>query len=171
MNIFLTKVIRENNLTKYCQRFVAAFLVVAVLIPFTAYSQLLGNPKMNNPIDSSTNDQRNSASASDGNNRSTLTNNSDISLTGYILSQNYPNPSNPVSAINYEIPLTSHVLLTIVDAMGNKIRDLVNRNQAAGKYTVSFSTIQGTTNLSSGVYFYRLEAGEFTATKKLILLK
>lgn len=87
------------------------------------------------------------------------------------LLQNYPNPFNPTTMISYQIPMTNHVSLKVYDAIGNEVATLVNSNQSAGSYTVSFNTNNGKNNLASGVYFYRLEAGSLVSTKKLILMK
>ena len=92
---------------------------------------------------------------------------SSIIPKGFTLSQNYPNPFNPATKINYEIPAGSMVNLTVYDISGRVIAELVNTNQPAGKHSVNFSP----QNLSSGVYFYRISAGEFTETKKMTLLK
>ena len=97
----------------------------------------------------------------------------------FALFQNYPNPFNPSTKISYQIPVTNHVSLKVYDAIGNEVATLVNSNQSAGNYTVSFNTNNGKNNLSSGVYFYRLEAhqkdggqaGSFVSIKKLILIK
>ena len=96
------------------------------------------------------------------------------------LSQNYPNPFNPVTTIEYSIPQTSKVTLTLFNILGEKIQILANEEKPAGKYTVHFNA----SDLSSGVYFYQLKrdsefAGEevneaaenFLITKKMILLK
>ncbi len=85
----------------------------------------------------------------------------------FSLSQNYPNPFNPTTVIKYSLPEVSNVKLKVYDMLGREIKTLVNKEQSAGVYTVEFNA----TNLSSGVYFYRVEAGNFIATKKLLLLK
>ena len=85
----------------------------------------------------------------------------------YELAQNYPNPFNPTTNISYSIVKSSKVTLKVYDILGREVRTLVNRVQASGKYTVSFNT----SNLASGVYFYRINAGDFIATKKLMLVK
>lgn len=85
----------------------------------------------------------------------------------YFLSQNYPNPFNPTTIINYSIPQDGNVILKIFDVIGNEVSTLVNKYQQAGSFDVVFDG----TGLSSGVYYYQLKAGEFTATKKLILTK
>lgn len=86
----------------------------------------------------------------------------------YDLSQNYPNPFNPVTKINYDMPKDGKVNLRIYDITGREIAALINNElQPAGYYTVIFNA----SNLSSGVYFYRIVAGDFVATKKLMLIK
>jgi hypothetical protein len=83
------------------------------------------------------------------------------------LGQNYPNPFNPVTSINYEVPKDSKVKISVYDIKGGEIATLVNENKSAGRYTVSFDG----TNLTSGIYFYRIQAGDFTDTRKMILTK
>lgn len=83
------------------------------------------------------------------------------------LEQNYPNPFNPVTRINYSIPLGGLVKIEIYDLLGEEIHSLVREEKSAGHYSVNFEG----RNLSSGVYFYRLQVGSFINTKKLILLK
>jgi len=83
------------------------------------------------------------------------------------LKQNFPNPFNPATSIRYSVPITSRVTLSVFDILGREVRTLVNTSQAPGVYTVAFNA-QG---LGSGVYFYRLDAGSFTETRKLMLLK
>lgn len=85
----------------------------------------------------------------------------------FALSQNFPNPFNPSTTIEYQIPKQSHVILKVFDILGNQIKELVNKDETAGKYTVIFNA----SKLSSGVYFYRIEAGSFEESKKLILIK
>jgi len=85
----------------------------------------------------------------------------------YKLFQNYPNPFNPTTTIEYQIPNQSHVVLKVYDILGNQVAVLVNKDESAGRYTVNFNA----SKLSSGVYFYRIEAGKFVQSKKLILLK
>ena len=85
----------------------------------------------------------------------------------FSLSQNYPNPFNPVTKINYSIPHVSFVTLKVYDLLGREIKALVNEEKSPGNYEVEFNG----SILSSGVYFYRMEAGEFIATKKFVLLK
>lgn len=87
--------------------------------------------------------------------------------TKYALTQNFPNPFNPSTNISYELPSANFVSLKIYDTMGREVANLVSENQAAGFYTVKFDA----SKLSSGIYFYKLTANDFTATKKLMLLK
>ena len=98
----------------------------------------------------------------------------DISPSEYILSQNYPNPFNPSTNIKYTIPNVSlsgvegsRVQLKVYDVLGNEIATLVNEYKPAGSYEVEFDA----ENLSSGIYFYKLQSGSFTQTKKMILLR
>jgi hypothetical protein len=83
------------------------------------------------------------------------------------LEQNYPNPFNPTTVIKYSIPVDGYVTLAVYNLLGEKVASLVNDNLKAGGHEVSFDA----SNLSSGVYFYRLESGSFTSVKKLMLLK
>jgi len=85
----------------------------------------------------------------------------------YELSQNYPNPFNPTTKINYQIKNNGFVSLKIFDLLGKEVANLVNTNQKAGSYSIDFNG----ENLSSGMYFYRLDAGEFTETKRMTLIK
>ena len=88
-----------------------------------------------------------------------------------MLSQNYPNPFNPSTVISYQVAVNSQVTLKVYDVLGKEVAALVNGRQEAGSYNVTFNTNSGTRNLSSGVYFYRLNAGSFVSTKKLVLMK
>ena len=85
----------------------------------------------------------------------------------YRLSQNYPNPFNPSTVINYAIPKEGLVRITIYDVLGRLVTTLVNEAKPAGTYQLQFNAA----NLTSGVYFYRIEAGNFAQTKKMILMK
>ena len=87
----------------------------------------------------------------------------------FSLSQNYPNPFNPVTLIRYQLPKSSFVTLNVHDLLGEKIATLINQTQSAGIHETSFSTENY--SLPSGIYFYTLTAGEFTQTKKMILLR
>jgi len=85
----------------------------------------------------------------------------------YNLSQNYPNPFNPTTNIEYSIPEQSYVELKIYDVLGNEVASLVNTTQEAGKYDIKFDA----SGLSSGLYIYKLNAGNFTSSRKMMLLK
>lgn len=87
------------------------------------------------------------------------------------LAQNYPNPFNPSTKIIYGIPKESRVKLTVFDALGQELAVLVDQSQPAGRFSVEFSTASAKREMSSGIYYYRIEAGDFVQTKKLILLK
>lgn len=89
----------------------------------------------------------------------------------FSLSQNYPNPFNPNTKIEYEIPLTTFVSLKIYDIMGNEVATLVNETQEADKYSVNFDFNKIKGGLSSGVYFYTLDAWLYRKTKKMLFLK
>jgi hypothetical protein len=87
----------------------------------------------------------------------------------FLLEQNFPNPFNPNTKIRYSIPSMTKVELKIYDILGREKATLVNEFEPEGKYEVEFS-LTGK-NLSSGVYFYKLTAGNFSSVKKLIILK
>jgi hypothetical protein len=93
------------------------------------------------------------------------------------LNQNYPNPFNPGTRINYSIPQQGYVSLIVYDVLGNEVATLVDDVRPSGEYQVEFSAIGRSAsggdawNLSSGIYFYKLIAGDFVETKKMILLK
>ncbi len=88
------------------------------------------------------------------------------------LQQNYPNPFNPSTTIRFELPFSGLVTLKIYDVLGNEIVKLVDEELVAGKHEVEFNSHSvEVRNLSSGVYFYQLRAGDFVETKKMILLK
>ena len=87
--------------------------------------------------------------------------------TAYALEQNYPNPFNPSTQIQFALPKASHVRLEVYNALGERIATLVDDTRQAGYYSEQFDA----TGLASGLYFYRLQAGDFLDTKKLLLLK
>jgi hypothetical protein len=88
-------------------------------------------------------------------------------ISEFSLNQNYPNPFNPVTKISFTIPQQSNVKLTVYNMLGEKVVELVNEVKSAGKYNIEFNG----NNLSSGTYIYRLVAGSFISTRKMILLK
>ena len=84
-----------------------------------------------------------------------------------ILEQNYPNPFNPSTTIEYQIPSDGFVSLTVYNTIGQEVSALVNKNQTAGKYSITFSGEK----LPSGLYFYTIRTGDLIETRKMILLK
>ncbi|MBK7629451.1 MAG: T9SS type A sorting domain-containing protein [Ignavibacteriales bacterium] len=85
----------------------------------------------------------------------------------FSLLQNYPNPFNPNTKISWQSPVSGHQTLKVYDVLGNEVATLVNEYKSAGSYEVEFNA----SSLSSGIYFYRLNAGSFVQTKKMILIK
>ena len=85
----------------------------------------------------------------------------------YSLSQNYPNPFNPVTRLGFGISNPGFVSLKVYDILGNEIKTLVNEIKSAGYYEIEFNG----SDLSSGIYFYTLEAGSFRETKRMLLVK
>jgi hypothetical protein len=83
------------------------------------------------------------------------------------LSQNYPNPFNPNTIINYNLPQASNVKLIVFNTIGQTVKVLENGFMGAGNYSVSFNASE----LPSGLYFYKIEAGQFSQTKKMMLMK
>ena len=95
-----------------------------------------------------------------------ITNTSGIANT-YSLSQNFPNPFNPTTSINFSIPKDGLVKLVVFDVLGKEVATLVNNEQTAGNYQVTFDA----SKLTSGVYFYKLTSGDFSDVKKMLLVK
>ncbi|MFQ6032380.1 MAG: FlgD immunoglobulin-like domain containing protein, partial [Candidatus Zixiibacteriota bacterium] len=90
----------------------------------------------------------------------------------FALMQNYPNPFNPETEISYTLPHDSHVKLVIYNVKGQKVKTLVEEYQAAGHKTVRWDGTDDNGNkLASGIYFYRLQAGDFVQSKKMVLMK
>jgi hypothetical protein len=94
------------------------------------------------------------------------------SPAAFRLYENYPNPFNPITVIGYtigtgQLSVTSQVKLIVYDVLGREITALVNKEQGAGKYEVKFDG----SNLTSGIYFYRIKAGNFVKTNKMMLIK
>ncbi len=85
----------------------------------------------------------------------------------YFLLQNYPNPFNPTTFIKYQLPESGFVSLKVYDILGNEVETLINETEGAGSYEIKFNG----SSLSSGIYFYQLRTNNYTATKKLMLLK
>ena len=87
--------------------------------------------------------------------------------TDFALSQNYPNPFNPSTINQFDIPKASFVTLRVYNILGQEVMTLVNEDKKVGRYEVEFNA----PTLSSGIYFYRLRAGEHVSTRKFVLLK
>jgi glucuronoarabinoxylan endo-1,4-beta-xylanase len=85
----------------------------------------------------------------------------------FVLKQNYPNPFNCSPVISYELPSLAPVIVNIYDILGRKVETLPNTNQETGEYNVVWNAV----NKSAGIYFYRLQAGDYTETRKMLLLK
>ncbi len=91
-------------------------------------------------------------------------------VNSYYLKQNYPNPFNPSTKISWQVPVGSHQTLKVYDILGNEVATLVDEYRDAGSYEVEFNLKQ-TSSLSSGVYFYKLQAGDYVQIKKMMLMK
>ncbi|MEO8231595.1 MAG: choice-of-anchor Q domain-containing protein [Ignavibacteriota bacterium] len=89
----------------------------------------------------------------------------------FSLKQNHPNPFNPSTKISWQSPVGSWQTLKVFDVLGNEVVTLVDEYRPVGEYEVEFQTSIGNRQLASGVYYYRLQAGEYVQTKKMILLK
>jgi hypothetical protein len=85
----------------------------------------------------------------------------------YSLEQNYPNPFNPATNVEFNLPATSQVQLRVYNMLGQEVATLVNGTVAAGRHTVSFDG----SHLASGIYLYRLAAGSYVSTLKMVILK
>ena len=89
----------------------------------------------------------------------------------YELAQNFPNPFNPSTTIKYQIKQGGHVTLNVYNLLGNLVATIVDENESAGTYYVTFNSNSEKNPLPSGVYFYRLQVGDFVATKKMVIMK
>jgi hypothetical protein len=85
----------------------------------------------------------------------------------FALLQNFPNPFNPKTVINYQLPVNSYVALKVFDLLGREVATLVNEKKDVGRYSMQWDAGR----CASGIYFYALQAGEFRETKKMILMK
>lgn len=85
----------------------------------------------------------------------------------FIVEQNYPNPFNPSTTIRYDLPQTSHVIVQVFSVLGGEIATLVNKEESAGHHEINYDAA----NMPSGIYIYRVQAGKFTQTRKMLLLK
>lgn len=91
-------------------------------------------------------------------------------IRDFVLDQNFPNPFNPSTTIQYELMENSHVTIKVYDLIGKEVTTLVDRYENAGKYTVDFDASKFS-NLTSGIYFYKLETEKYSDVKKMILNK
>ena len=98
---------------------------------------------------------------------SSVSSNSVSSADNFSLSQNYPNPFNPLTVITYYVPKQSSVKIRVTDEIGKEVKILVNEVQPKGSYSAEFNGL----GLSSGIYYYSIEAGDFKQTKKMIMIK
>ena len=85
----------------------------------------------------------------------------------FSLAQNFPNPFNPTTSIEYSVPGNEYVSLKVFDILGNEVATLVNEQKAPGVYKIDFNA----SSLSSGIYFYKMQSGKFLKIKKLMLVK
>ncbi|MFC2103193.1 SMP-30/gluconolactonase/LRE family protein [Bacteroidota bacterium] len=92
--------------------------------------------------------------------------NSQVPLA-FSMSQNYPNPFNPITKIKYEVPQLTNASLKVYDVLGNEIVTLVNEEKPSGRYQIEFDGV----DLPSGIYFYKINAGNYAAAKKMVLMK
>lgn len=88
-------------------------------------------------------------------------------ILNYFISNNYPNPFNPATVINYSLPRQSNVIIKIFDVLGREISTLVNEEKPEGNYKINFNAV----GLTNGIYFYQMKAKDFIQTKKMILLR
>ncbi|MCK4560361.1 MAG: metallophosphoesterase [Calditrichia bacterium] len=90
----------------------------------------------------------------------------------FSLSQNYPNPFNPITVIAYELPKAGHVTLEVINVIGQKVKTLVDKHQGIGSYSTYWnSTNYNGNSVANGIYFYRIKAGDFIMTKKMLLIR
>ena len=90
----------------------------------------------------------------------------------FSLSQNYPNPFNPITTLHYDLPEDEFVSITIYDMLGNVISNLVNKSERSGFKSIQWDATNNQGQpVSAGVYLYNIQAGQFSQTKKMVLLK
>lgn len=94
-----------------------------------------------------------------------------LTTTDYKLFQNFPNPFNPSTIITFQVFVQSSVSLIVYDIIGNQVATLLNEEKPAGKYTVNFDASNTGKLLSSGIYYYKMRAGNFSEIKKMVLIK
>jgi len=93
--------------------------------------------------------------------------NNSLGIKEFQLNQNYPNPFNPETKISYSLPLEEFVTIKVYDVLGREVTTLVNEKESAGIHEINLNA----SAFSSGTYFYKMQAGNFVASKKLILIK
>jgi hypothetical protein len=91
----------------------------------------------------------------------------------YSLEQNYPNPFNPSTKISWQSPVSGWQTLKVYDVLGNEVATLLDEYRKAGRYEIEFNTVETRRGVSlpSGLYLYRLQIGDYTQTKKMVLTK
>lgn len=94
-----------------------------------------------------------------------------LTNTDYKLFQNFPNPFNPSTIITFQVFVQSSVSIIVYDIIGNQVATLLNEEKPAGKYTVNFDASNTGKLLSSGIYYYKMQAGNFSEIKKMVLIK
>ncbi|MCF8266589.1 MAG: T9SS type A sorting domain-containing protein [Ignavibacteriales bacterium] len=94
-------------------------------------------------------------------------------IQGFSLKQNYPNPFNPSTVIEFQLPYSVHAVLKVFDILGNEVSVLLDNEVKAGMHRITFDASKGLNNklLSSGIYFYRLQAGDYVSVQKMLLMK
>ncbi len=99
--------------------------------------------------------------------------NADVFLANdFVLNQNYPNPFNPSTGISFSIPKASFVKVAIYDVLGNEVKVLFNQEAEAGTYNTMWNGMNNSgVQMSSGTYIYRMTAGDFVQSKKMVLMK
>jgi hypothetical protein len=90
-----------------------------------------------------------------------------VAVSVFKLYENYPNPFNPSTQIQFDLPLSTHVTVSVYNALGQSVQMLLSQNLPAGKHRITFEA----QNLPSGVYYYRIEAGAFTQVRKMLLVR
>ena len=101
-----------------------------------------------------------------------IKNNLNVMPSNYFLDQNFPNPFNPITTLRYELPEDSFVEVTVYDMLGNVVNNLINTNQSSGFKSIQWNATNNQGQpVSAGVYLYKIQAGDFVDTKKMILLK
>ena len=101
-----------------------------------------------------------------------ITDDEDIIPLSFALNQNYPNPFNPSTTISFELPTSSHVTLTVFNILGQEVRRLADGIYTVGRHEVVWDgRSDGGSECSSGIYFYRIDAGDFSSVRKMVLVR